>query len=467
MRVAQAPHRLPLLGNALPLALRRTAYLQTLREVGEVVEVAVGRRRLYVLNSPQAIHEVLVTQGEHFDKGPMFDNLGPFLGNGVLTCPRSEHRSQRRTLQPAFQRQAVARYAPAIARKAAEQTAGYQEGQILDMRAELRRITVLVMGGIMIAADGTEDVAQQMHRSLPLLIRGVMRRTLMPAEFLNRIPTPATRRYDRAAADLRAAVGRTLDDYRRGDGAHDDVLSGLLAARDEDGRPLADELIIDQIVTLLLTGSDSTTATMSWFLHALSRNPAAEAAIRDELDRTLGGRLPTVADLPDLPRLTDALHESLRLHHPVWFLTRRSVAPVRIAGTDHPAGTEFAYSLATLHRDPGLFPDPLAFRPERWSAQELPQRNAWIPFGAGTRKCIGDDLAMTEMLLILAVILKDWSLRPAEDRPVRPVPLAVIHPDRLMLRLQRPSRRTLPTPPAPEEPVRGTASGPGGASRSG
>ncbi|MFD8011592.1 cytochrome P450 [Streptomyces sp. NPDC058955] len=450
MTVVRAPRGLPLVGNALSLARHRLAYLQSLRTRGPVVEVALGPRRLYVLNSPEAIRDVLAG-GEEYDKGPMFENLAPFLGNGVLTCPNSEHRAQRRALQPAFRREAVSRYAAVVAGGAAEATAGFEDGQVIDVNRELRRVTVHVMCRILFASDDTA-VREEVHRALPLLIRGVMRRTLMPWDRLNRIPTPAARRYDRAAAELRAAVRRAIARHRAAeDGTADGILAMLLALRDDDGRPLDEALVVDQVVTLLMAGSDSTAATMSWFFHALAGAPGVEKEIREELDEVLGGRLPGEADIPRMRRLTQALHETLRLYHPVWFLTRRSVTPVEVAGSRFPAGTDFVYSIASLHRDPHLFPDPLAFRPERWEGR-APVRGAWIPFGAGARKCVGDQLAMTEMTLILATILSRWSLYPVDGRPVSQVAMAVVHPDRLVMRLSRadhPSLRTS-TPLAPE-----------------
>ncbi|HEY5832513.1 cytochrome P450 [Streptomyces sp.] len=433
MPVLTAPHRLPLLGHAIPLALRRVSYLQSLRDMGDIVQIAIGPHPMYVVNSVEALNQMLVTQGESFDQGRLFENLRPFLGNSVLTCPRSEHRELRRMLQPTFRPQAVSGYARLIADRAAHLVGSYREGDVLDAEHEMHRLTAGVMTKILFAADETADVCEQIQGSLPQLIQGVMRRTMMPAEFLNHIPTPANRRYNQAARDIRAAVQGVIDKYRAEGADRGDMLSELLVASVE-GRPLTDEEICDQVVTLLMTGSDTMAGIMCWFFYALTRAPEVERRIADEIHSVLQGRTPTPDDLRNLTHLQHALLETLRLHHPVWFLTRRSITPVTLAGIDFPANTDFGYSPATLHRDPRLFPDPLAFRPERW-AQATSDRRAYLPFGAGARKCIGDNLAMTEAGLILTIILQRWSLAPAEQRDVKPVAHAVIHPDRLLVRL--------------------------------
>jgi cytochrome P450 len=434
MTVTTAPGRIPLVGHALPLARKRMEYLQQLRLLDDVVEVFVGTQPYYLLNAPEVIHQVLTVQGDKFDKGKLFENLRPFLGNGVLTCPKAEHRQQRRMLQPAFHHSAIDRYTEFMARSAATQTSGYRDGQVIDVSHEMRRLTVIIMCKVIFAADDVDEVAEEIHRALPELLKGVIRRTVMPAEFLNRIPTPANRRYERAAAQIRRAVLRATEVYRRAGVDRGDVISLLLAVRDADGNGLTDDQIVDQVVTFLMAGSESTASAMCWFFHAMTQTPDVQTAICAEIDEVIGSRTPTMADIARLTQFNHALLETMRLYHPVWFLTRRSVAPVTVSGREFPAGANFIYSLASLHRDPYIFTDPLAFRPGRW-AEAAPDRHSFIPFGAGTRKCIGDDFAMIEMSVILVTILQQWHLRLTDDRAVKPVAMAVMHPDRLVLRL--------------------------------
>jgi cytochrome P450 len=436
MSLIQAPRRVPVLGHIAPLALKRMSYLQSLRPLGDIVTVYAGPHPVHVLNSPRAIHEVLVVQGENFDQGRLFENLGPFLGNSVLTCPREQHLGQRRTLQPSFSRAAVTGYCDFMAESAQELVGAFSDGAVIDAVSEMYRLSVLVSAKLLFSAEDVAGVPAQIERALPLLIAGVMRRTLMPAEFLNKIPTPAARRYGQAGRNVRDSVSQVIARYRAAGTDRGDVLSTLIAHRDEDGAALTDEQIRDQLITLFMAGSDTVASTMCYFFHALAGSPQARAVAEAEVDDVLQGRTPTAGDLHKMPYLRNAISETMRLYHPVWFLTRRCIGPATIAGHEFKAGSDFIYSIAALHRDPDLYPDPLSFRPERWD-DAPPDRHAFLPFGAGARKCIGDNLAMSELAILLATFLQRWRLEPAEDRAPRPVLQAVIHPDRLKMRMVR------------------------------
>lgn len=180
-----------------------------------------------------------------------------------------------------------------------------------------------------------------------------------------------------------------------------------------------------------MAGTETTASVLSWVLYELARHPGIEARVLEELDEVLGGEPVTFDHLTRLPYLNRVITETLRLHHTGWLVTRRTVTETRLGAWTLPPGTELAYCQHALHRDPDLFPDPLAFDPDRHQDGSPPA--AFLPFGAGRHKCIGDRFALTELATALATILPAVRLTLAPGRTVTPVARATVRPRRLLM----------------------------------
>ncbi|GAA2816688.1 cytochrome P450 [Crossiella cryophila] len=432
--VVKAPNRLPVLGNALALAKGRLNYLETLAPLGDIVEIGVGGQPYYLINNPDLLHQVLTADSDKFDKGRFFEHVKLFLGNGLMTCAKAEHRRQRRMIQPAFSQAALRQYAAIVAEGAEQQVGRYAEGQVLELYPELQRLTMVLMSKTIFSGDDFDEVSVSLADLLPEFLKGILRQTLMPADFLNKLPLPANIRFQRARTTIRGAVGAAVTRHLDTGQNSTDLMSQLIAARDEHGAGLSHELLVDQVVTFLMAGSETSASTMSWFLYAMINAPELEQEIAEELAEVLQGRPPTVADLPRLGKLNRALMETLRLYCPVWFQTRRTITPVTLGGVEFPVGRNFLYSFAAMHRDPAAFPDPLEFRPDRWLRPTHP-RNVFIPFGSGARKCIGDNFSMLSNALVLASFLQRWTFSREGGQEVKAFAGAVLHPQGLRLRL--------------------------------
>jgi cytochrome P450 len=189
-------------------------------------------------------------------------------------------------------------------------------------------------------------------------------------------------------------------------------------------------------MTLLLAGHETTAMALTWTWYLLDQNPAAARALHDELARVLAGRAPTITDIADLPYTRGVVHESLRLFPPAWIIGRRALADVRAGEWTIPAGSLIVASPWVVHRHPDYWSSPLAYRPQRWldedgnfdeSAPGQP-RGAWFPFGWGNRRCIGDQFALIEAVLVVASLAQRWTPRPERGRPVLPAPLVTLRP---------------------------------------
>jgi cytochrome P450 len=208
------------------------------------------------------------------------------------------------------------------------------------------------------------------------------------------------------------------------------LLSMLMMAEDDEGRPMSEQQLRDEVITLLLAGHETTALALSWTWYLLSRHPDIDASLASELRHVLGGRPPAVADLLQLSFTTQVVTEAMRLYPPVWGFGREAVGDFEIGGYRIPGGTTIIISPWVLHRNPRHFERPMEFRPERWSgdlARQLP-RFAYIPFGGGPRICIGNRFAMLEAALILATVATRFRLECQNDRPIIPFPSITLRP---------------------------------------
>lgn len=434
-----APGRIPLLGHLPQLALKRVAFLQSVRSHGAVVRIFLGNRPVFVLNSPEAVHDVLLKQSRKFGKGHLFDVARPFIGNGIITSEGDFHLRQRRALQPAFHRDSIAACVAAMTGIAEEQVAAWQPGEVIAMDAVMRRMMTVMLVATLFGTerpDGAAAVAElgeHVAAHLTTVMRGVFVGTVLPAPVATS-PVLGHRRYLAAAAALRDLADTAVREARRHPEDGGGLLPVMFAGTPGNPHGMTDTEARDELLSLLMAGAETTSASLSWALHELGRRPDIAGRIRAECVALPAGALPGAATLPFTERF---LREVLRLHQPSWLLMRRALEPVRVCGVALPRGAELIYSALTMHRDPAWYPDPLRFDPDRWlgrTEKDLPP-GAYVPFALGNRRCIGDHFAMTEMLVVVRAVVSRWRLRPAAGHRVRPVVQALIRPNALPMRV--------------------------------
>ncbi|MEU3890420.1 cytochrome P450 [Streptomyces sp. NPDC029041] len=385
---------------------------------------------------PELVHRML-RDTRTFDKGgPQYDRLRALMGEGVVTCPHAEHRRQRRLLQPAFRPVGVAAQIGVMAEEAASLCRDWRSGQRVDVSAATLGLTTRLISRLLLSDSLGPAATDEVRHCLAVIVRGLFVRTVIPVDALFRLPTPANRRYRRAVERVRELIGTAIDERRRGT-PRDDLLGLLLnAAADADGGPSVTEREVhDQLVSLLLTGSESPSMCLASTFSLLARHPEAERRLHAEVDTVLAGRSPDADDLPRLVYTRAVLTETLRHSPPGWLFTRVTTRETELAGRRLPRGTTVLYSPYLLHHDPASFPDPEAFRPERWlegAAAARPQ-GALIPFAAGNRKCIGDLFSMAEMTVALATVAGRWRLRHPAGRVPSPRPGATLGPRSLTM----------------------------------
>ncbi|MET0233625.1 MAG: cytochrome P450 [Kibdelosporangium sp.] len=425
-----APGRWPLLGHTPSLLRRRFGFTSSLTGLGDVVKVYLGPLPTYVVTSPDLVHRILVTDGKKFDKGIMFDRFRPYFGNGLAMSNGAFHDSQRRLVRPAFHVRRIAGYTEVMSRVAQSVAGSWQPGQVIEVDQAMNELSVSIVGETLFATKLGRSAIAEAQRSMPIVIKQGMVRALSPG-FVGRLSIPGNRRFDQAIDRLRQVVLDVIAEGRAQQADRGDVLSMLLAAKDDDtGEPMTDQQVYDEVVTLLTGGIETTALALAWMFHELARHPAIERRWLDEID-ALGGRPVTHDDLPKLPYTNQIAREVLR-RYPIWLVMRRTNTEVRLGGVIIPPSTEIIISPHALHHDPRWFPDPGRFDPDRWDpARATPPAGSYVPFGDGGRKCIGNHFALAEIAIAAAAIGSRWRLVPVADKKVRVKVTGAAYPSRL------------------------------------
>ncbi|HEX8162917.1 MAG TPA: cytochrome P450 [Pyrinomonadaceae bacterium] len=418
------------------LAFRRDPldYLTRLaREHGDIVYFNVGGQRAYLLNHPDLVRDVLVTRQDHFHKGRALQRSKRLLGEGLLTSEGEHHRRQRRLAQPAFHKKRIESYGDVMTAYAARHTSGWLDGADVDVAREMMRLTLAIVGKTLFNADvesDADDIAGALAEIMELF-----NMLLLPySEYLEKLPLPHTRRFNRARARLDAIIYRIVEERRAAREDAGDLLSMLLAARDEetDGSGMSDQQIRDEVMTLILAGHETTANALSWTWYLLAQNPEAETRLHAELDAVLdrGQRLPAVEDLPRLRYTEMVLSESMRLYPPAWVVGRLAVKDYEVRGYVVPAGSLVLVSQYVTHRDARFFRDPERFEPARWTPEEKDARPAYsyFPFGGGARRCVGEGFAWMEGVLLVATIASRWRMRLDPAHRVETYPRITLRP---------------------------------------
>ncbi|HST67339.1 MAG TPA: cytochrome P450 [Mycobacteriales bacterium] len=403
---------------------RMTDFLERAAERGPTLShFRIARDHAYLVGTPELVRELFGPLGRAGRKGRGLEQSRRLLGDGLLTSEGDLHRRQRRLIQPAFHATRVDAYAQIMRTAAAElpERAGWRDGEVRDIAADMADLTLRIVGQTLFAADLTDDSTTVSGALAELLAR--FQRTMVPGgALLNRLPLPSTKRLNAAIAELDSVVTRLIAEQRR-EPREGTVLAMLLAARDEHGDPMPDRQIRDEVLTLMLAGHETTANALAWTWLLLDQNPDAAARLHAEL----------ATDERSWTRAVIA--ESMRLYPPAWVIGRRMITDVTLDGWPIPAGSLVLASQWVTHRDPRWWPDARAFTPQRWlgpdgfdEAAPGQPRGAYFPFGLGRRVCIGESFAWTEAVLALAALARDWAPALVPGHPVALRPAVTLRP---------------------------------------
>jgi cytochrome P450 len=419
-------------------------YLRLSARYGDAVRVPFAPGRyVFLLGRPEHAEHVLAVNQDNYVKAFTYRPLRALVGNGLLTSEGEQWRRHRRLVQPVFSRREVTRFGPAmttVARRLAARWGRLADGSVINAAAEMSALALEIAGRALFGADLTGD-ATVLGRAMTVGQRAAMMTTLLPIGWgprSTRIVKTVTSRLGGVPGGVDGLAGRLIAARRARTGpVHPapDLLDVLLGARDEQGAPLTDAEIGDQVATFLMAGHETSANTLAWTLALLSAYPAARRRVEAELDEMLGGRDPVAGDVARLPWTRAVISEALRLYPPAWTIERDALAADNVAGVEVPAGSLVAISPYLVHRHPAFWADPAGFDPARFlpggdGDPATRHRYAFIPFGGGRRACVGASFAELETTLVLATIAQRFRLDLTPRGMPAPVAQVTLRPGR-------------------------------------
>ena len=426
----------PLLGHGWKLVRDPLAFMSRLRDHGDVVRLSLGPKEVYAVTTP-ALTGAMALSPDYIIAGPLWESLEGLLGKeGVATANGPQHRRQRRTIQPAFRLDAIPAYGPIMEEEAHALAERWQPGETVDCTSESFRVAVRVAARCLLRGDYMDERAERLCVALATVFRGMYRRMVVPLGPLYKLPLPPNRKFNRALADLHLLVDEIVAERRASGQKPDDLLTALLEAKDDNGDPIGEQEIHDQVVAILTPGSETIASTIMWLLQVLAEHPEHGDKVCAEVESVSCGRPVAFEDVRKLRHTNNVVIEAMRLRPAVWILTRRAVTDTELGGYRIPAGADIVYSPYAIQRDGRSYARNLEFDPDRWlpdRAKDVP-KHAMSPFSVGNRKCPSDHFSMAMLTLVTAALARNYRFEQvAGSNDLTRVGIT-LRPHRLLLR---------------------------------
>lgn len=364
---------------------------------------------MVMFNTAEMVEQVLVSKADDFDKPEQFPVVKLAVGEGVFSAfeRTGAHRRQRRMVQPAFQPRRIAAYADTMVSYAQRISGAWRDGQVVSIGEQMMHITLGVIGKTLFDVDvlgEANEIGEIISAAFDAFGDELKRPLPIPMTW----PTRHNRYIHKLVERLDLTIYHIIDERRKNPEDKGDLLSILLNARHEDGTPLSDHEVRDEAMTLFLAGHETTAVALTWAWYLLASNPATYQKLQAEVDSVLQGRTPTLDDLPKLPYALQVFKESLRMYPPADSFARVALKDTEVGGYFIPKDTTIIISPNALHHRADYFPEPDKFDPDRWLPENEKRiaRYAYLPFGAGSRICIGSHFATMEGQLILISLMQ-------------------------------------------------------------
>ena len=382
-------------------------------QFGDLTTFFLGGQLFYGAFAPEMVHEVTVSKQNSFIKGVGFERMRKVLGTGLLTSEEPIHLRHRRLMQSPFHISKISSYAETMLALTEKHISRWQPGKSIQLGPEMMSLTFDIVAEILFGADISSET-DRVQRSMHVAIDRIERTMLPGLDLMDNWPIPYFKKFRMAADDLNDLATKIIQNRIDKKIKHDDLLGILLEAETPDGERLSPAEVSDETLTLILSGHETTANVLTWVFSYLSENPQYLPALIAEADEVLSHRGATdfATFIFGAPQVSAIFNEVLRLCPPVWVAPRRALEDVELSGALIPKGAHLLISHFVTHRDPRFFESPDLFKPERWRGdfeKSLP-RGAFFPFGAGTRKCLGDQFAILESKVIILEILRRYRL---------------------------------------------------------
>ncbi len=422
---------LPILGNVLHFRRDTVDAIESAwKQHGDLVNINVGPRWLLLASHPQLAQDILIEQ-KHIFRRPNLINAGtaltPLLGQSVLTTDGDSWLLKRRMMQPIFHRQRIQHMGDKMSDAGQSMLARWDAkpaGAVVNFNEEMKLVTLDIINRTMFSTNVLPEVEKIGH-TIDISLQWLTKNAQTLIRIPERIPTPGNQRFVQARSTLDGYLYKLITERRNpppsDGGGGNDLLDMLLEARDEDtGEGMNDEQVRNEVITIYGAGHETTAVALTWAWYALNQNPDVLKKLQAEVDSALQGRTPSMADLPNLPYTLQVFEETMRLFPPVPLSVRMAYEPTQLDGHAVPKNQLVAIGIHNMHRHPDFWEQPEAFMPERFAPENKAKLNrmAYLPFFTGPHLCIGNNFALMEGQLLLAMMAQRYEVRVVPNQVV-------------------------------------------------
>lgn len=419
------------------------AFMDAWREYGDIVHFR-GPLKINLLVHPDYVQRVLRDNYKNYPR-PKFvaDKLKSIVGEGLVAAEGDVWQRARKMAQPAFDPDIVNSFDPTFvantARLLDEWEGHAARGEVIDAKSEMMHLTLANLANTTFHADLGAEIPN-IEPKVAFTLQHTHKRLTSPID-PQRLPLPSSKKFEATLASLNEIIYRLIRERRAATDDAKDLVTTLIAQRDEaTGGTLTDEQLRDEIIGFFIAGHETVSSAMSWTWYLLSLNPECWRRLRDEVDTVLGGRNPTVEDIPKLTYTQNVLLESMRMYPPIFVLMRYALEDDLMGEYHVPAGSNVVLCAYVTHRHPDFWDNPEGFDPDRFLPERAAgiHRMAYFPFSGGPRKCIGNTMAMLQMPIILAMATQRFRLNLVPGQKVIPEPAISLRPqDPLLMTIER------------------------------
>ncbi len=394
--------------------------------------------KLIVVYQPDYIRHVLQENNRNYVKSFGYDVLKLLLGEGLLTSEGEFWMKQRRLIQPAFSRDRLnsvfTTMTDCVQDTINDLDKKRQQGPV-NLQKEMMGLALNIVARSLFSSD-VKDMIAEVGENMDIANESAIDRIRDPFRPPQWFPTPMNISEKRAIKVLDGIMMRIIESRRKSGEDHPDLMGMLMAAQDEDtGERMTDKQLRDEAMTIFLAGHETTALALTWLWYCLHNNPEEEKKVREEAKRVLNGRTPVAEDLHKLEYTRMVIDESLRLYPPAWMVGRRALAADKLGDYDVPKDFNVLIPSFIVHRDPRWWDEPEKFDPTRFTKEKVKNRHkfAYFPFGGGQRLCVGNNFAIMEMQLAVAMLVQKFSFRKIDDTDPGLDPLITLRPKRKVM----------------------------------
>jgi cytochrome P450 len=372
-------------------------------EYGDIIFVDGGMGRDgYILASPELFEQVLVEDDEKYRRPREY---GEVFRDGIGASEGEFWRQQREMIQPAFYPERIKTYARKMVAAAESQIADWEDGQVRDIEADMKSLALDVFARAAFGIDNVGDYPAIREGCDAINDKTAAMNQVFPSWF----PTPANRRFKRARGRMDETLDEIIETY---DGGDETLLSVMLDAEADDGHQMSTETLRNEMIALLFAGHETSALSLTYAFYLLSNNDSAREKLLTEVDEVVGDDGISPMAVRELDYTEKVIKETLRVRTPAHSLLRKPMEPVTIGGYRVDTDSVIFLPIWLLHHDGDRFEDPMSFRPERWDGTLEPSlsQHAYMPFGAGPHRCIGERFGKMELKIVLPMILSQFEL---------------------------------------------------------